>query len=590
VAARFATFLVLVASAIGLLSTPIGDYDDSLMLMGARLTAAGRIPYVDFYSHYGPLGFTLLSTLTRLFGSPGLALRMGEIILLTAIAIATHVLYRSVQTGSRFGEYAVPLLVLAFSQIAMQPAFFGFVFATAALVFFLLARTASRIIPAVLLSVAAGAALASAALVRPAFAGYSAAALLLLEVAAGRPRFGVLQSPASAFVPFFGAAALAALAAWALLYSKIPPSVAFDATILAPARLMGAGGARYLHPRFLDFAGNLGFGVAWGVAAGAALTAITVAWALTLATPGKPRLGLACVGAGGLLPLLLTISEHPGRDAGLLALALLGLAAAVAFGFRVALTESPLLRASASFGLAAAAFGHYFWARADSTHLLPLLTLALAGAGLLLTRLRVSGRLALLGLIFLADVSGAASRSALAGLSSLDPSVLSPFYFPAAKLFKRNIREHPQPWRCTRFPADVRDAVAFADRHADPRSRFVAVGSSQAWSSGNPVALFLISSRLPYTRWYHYDPGLQSSPEVQREMERELESSGSESAVVWKAHRYVFDRNRPNPRDRSAFDDFFDRLYPITGAQFGDYDVRLRSPAASRPPGAGAAH
>ena len=421
--------------------------------------------------------------------------------------------------------------------------------------------------------------LALAALVRPAFAGYIAAALLLLEVTAGRPLFGVLRSPASALVPFFGAAALMAVATWALLYPGISPLAVLDETVLAPARLMGSGGARYLPPPFLDFTGNLGLAVAWGAAAAAALTAITIAWAILLAPPGGRRPLAVCLLAGGVLPFALALSANPGRDAGLLALALLALAASMAFRFRVELARSPLLRGGAAFGLAGAAFGHYFWERADSAHLVPLLTLALAGGALLLPRLPAAGRLALFGLFFFAGVSGSSVRSEIWNLSpSNAASVLSPFYSPAAKLLKAEVRKKPLPWRCTVFPPDLRDAVAFADGQADPSSRFVAVGSSQAWSSANPIALFLVSSRLPYTRWYQYDPGLQTSPKVQREMERELESSGSRSAVVWKAHHYVFDRARPNPRDRSAFDDFFDRLYPVTAARFGDYDVRLRSP------------
>jgi hypothetical protein len=128
-------------------------------------------------------------------------------------------------------------------------------------------------------------------------------------------------------------------------------------------------------------------------------------------------------------------------------------------------------------------------------------------------------------------------------------------------------------------------AVAYADSRAEPNSRFVAVGSSQAWSSADPILLFVISSRLPYTRWFQYDPGLQSSAAIQREMERELEASGSRSAVVWGADKYLVDWENSSRKARSPFDDFFDRLYPITAAKFGDYEVRVRAPDASVVPG-----
>jgi hypothetical protein len=296
------------------------------------------------------------------------------------------------------------------------------------------------------------------------------------------------------------------------------------------------------------------------IATGAALVATTIAWTISVSRRSVRRLAAAGLAAGGLLPLLLTASEHPGRDAGILSLTLFVLAGSVVFFARHELQGSALLRASATFGLAAAAFGHYFWARADGAHLTPLLTLALVGGTLLLTSLRAPGRAAVLGLFLFTYVSAVPS-----------------LFFPAALLLKRGVAASLRPWRCTLVRADARNAVAFADSRADPKSRFVAVGSSQAWSSADPILLFLISSRPPYSRWFQYDPGVQTSAAVQNEMERELEASGSRTAVVWRADRYLFDRVIPSLDARSPFDDFFDRLYPITAAKFGDYEVRVRA-------------
>ncbi|HKF43974.1 MAG TPA: hypothetical protein VKG01_12790, partial [Thermoanaerobaculia bacterium] len=402
---RILTALVVAASAFGLLSIPIGDYDDSLLLMGARLSSGGSVPYLDFYTHYGPFGFTLLSALTRGFGSPEVALRIGEIALLAAIAVATHLLYRSLQAGSRFGEYAVALVVAAFSQAAMQPAFLGFAFAMISLLLFVLSRTASRPAAAMLDGAAGGVSLALAALTRPVFAAYVAAAVVILEAAAGRPNFGARRAPLAALSSFFGSAVLAGGATWVLLYPRISPAVALDATILAPSRLIGVGDARYLVPGLLSFEDGLLIGLSWAVAAGAALFAVTVTWA-AVQLPAGARLALACAGVGGALPVLLAVSDHPGRDASIVALALLLLAAVVVFGSGGRLAESPLLRSSAAFGLAAAAFGHYYWARADASHLVLLMTLAFAGAGLLLPRLRPRGRAAVLGLLLFAQLSG----------------------------------------------------------------------------------------------------------------------------------------------------------------------------------------
>jgi hypothetical protein len=562
---RLLTVLVLAASALGLLSVPVEVFDDSLLLLGARLVTFGKIPYIDFYTHYGPLGYTILAFLVRLFGNPGLALRLGEIFLLAGMAVLWHVLFHSLQPKSPFREYPVPFLVGGFSAIALQASFFGFAFATGALVLFFLARSAPEGLPATLVNAAAGATLAVGVLIRPAFGAYCAGTLLLLETA-GRPRLGGSRKPLAALPVFFGTAVCAALVLWAFLYSGISPSLAFNATVLMPARLVGAGGGRYLDPEFLLDAGTNGLGLARAIATGAALVATTIAWTIAVSRKGTRRLAAACVAAGGLLPLLLTVSEHPARDAGFLSVTFFVLACSVVFSARSALQGSALLRASATLGLVAAAFGHYFWVRADTYHLLPMLMLAFAGIALLLASLRPAGRIVALGLFLFTCVSTV-------------PSLLFPF--PPALPLKSGFAANFRPWRCTLVQPDMHRAVTYADSLADPKSLFVAVGSSQAWSSADPVLLFLISSRLPYTRWFQYDPGLQTSAAIQEEMERELEASGSQTAVVWRADKHPFDWGSPSPKGRSPFDDFFDRLYPITAATFGDYEVRIRARGVS---------
>jgi hypothetical protein len=549
---RLLTVLLVAASAVGLLSVPISVYDDSLLLVGARLVASGKTPYVDFYTHYGPLGYSILASLIRLIRDPGLALRLGEILLLGGIAILFHLLFRSFQPKNTPREFPVPFFVGALSAVAIEPAFFGFAFATAALVFFLLARNAPEGRLATLLSAAAGVALAVVVLIRPVFGAYCAGAIFLTEIAC-LPRSGGSRRLVMGPAVFFGAAAGAALALWLSLFPGIPWFLAFDATILRPARLMGAAGERYLEPGFLTAAETGVLGIARAIATGAALVATTIAWTLAVSRGRTRRFAGGCVAAGGLLPLVLTVSDHPARDAGSLSLAFFVLACSIVYSARSALRESPLLQASAMFGLAAAASGHYFWARADGAHVLPLLTLGVAGGALLLASLHARGRAAIVSLLLFTWVSAA-------------PGV----HFPAAVLLNWNVVAKLRPWRCTLGPADAKMAVVYADSLADPRSRFVAVGSSQAWASADPILLFLMSSRPPYTRWFQYDPGVQTSGTVQEEMARELEASGSRSAVVWRAEMYLSDRVPPDTTTRSRFDELFDRLYPIRASADDD--------------------
>ncbi len=550
---RALAVLALFLSALGLLSTPLHPYDDCALLMGARLVAAGKTPYVDFYAHYGPLGYSLLSVLTEALGSAGLALRVGQIVLLAVVAALWFFLSRSLDPPSLLREYALAPLVLVFSQVAVEPVFFGFAFAAIAGCLFAYARTSERRLSAVLLLLTAGVALAVAAAIRPGLGAYVVFALLVLEVAARRPHFGAMRSPVLVLALALGTAAATALVLAFWLYPNISLSLALNATVLVPARLVSAGGL-YLNPTFLSLP------VVGEIVAGAALTAASLAWVTAAAGRKARRVAVRCIAVGGILPLRLLFSSHPARETGFLALILLVLAGVAVFAGRRELQESPLLRTSAAFGLAAAAFGHYFWARADGQHLVPFLALALSGGAFLLPAVTAPTRIRLIGAVALFYV-------------------VTPWHFalPATKLAQQEFRVRPLPWRCSVPLEDARRAVALADRLADPNSRFVAVGTTQAWTSGDPIELFLLSSRLPYTKWFQYDPGVQSSPEIQAEMERELEASGSRTAVVWKAGFFRWAGEDPR-RHSSPFDDFFRRVYPVSVAKIGDYEVRSRDP------------
>jgi hypothetical protein len=249
------------------------------------------------------------------------------------------------------------------------------------------------------------------------------------------------------------------------------------------------------------------------------------------------------------------------------AAAVLALGAATAFSARARLRESAQLRVAALMGLAAAAFSHYFWARSDEPHLLPFLTLASGSAAFITDRLRTRGQIALLVLFLLSfPVWVRRPSEPLIPVETLwndgARTVLQKSALPGASL--RSV------WPAGEVDATAAAAVAIADRGADPGSRFVAVGSSQTQSDINPVILFVLSSRLPYTKWYQYDPGLQSSARIQQEMIRELERSGSRTAVVWDVLPHA---GRPI---HAAFDEVFNRLYPVTIARLGKYEVRSR--------------
>ncbi|MET0621026.1 MAG: hypothetical protein ABW056_12150, partial [Thermoanaerobaculia bacterium] len=81
--------------------------------------------------------------------------------------------------------------------------------------------------------------------------------------------------------------------------------------------------------------------------------------------------------------------------------------------------------------------------------------------------------------------------------------------------------------------------------------------------------------RLPYTRWYQYDPGVQSAPFVQAQMIEELERSGSETAVTWRSE--VFRGLPAVDPPRTALDRRLRELYPRATVGYGDLEVRERA-------------
>jgi hypothetical protein len=550
------TVLVAVLSALGLLCTRVDDYGDSLLLMGGRLLRGGWLPYVDFYTHYGPFPYTAQGLFLAAVGNPGLALRITQASLLLLLTLLAIVSVRKVGEGTA-AAWGVLFFFVALSSTSRLPAFFGFGLAVASLLAFSISSGSETGVVRERWAAFGGVFLACTALARPAFALYVGAALLLLRVAVGDQ-----LGDRSTWVGIgAGAATLGIL--WIVLYRRIPVSKAVEMTLLFPGRLI-AGGGRYLEAPFMRAPSPVAFLLA-GI-----LVSTTLVWALALGSRRSKAFAGAGLVAGGAAALWLRASGQPGRNSAFVAAAVLALGAATAFSARAKLRESAQLRAAALMGLAAAAFSHYFWARSDEPHLLLFLTLAAGSAALIVDRLRAPGRIALLVLFLLSfPVWVRRPSEPLIPVETLwnDGAriVLQKSALPGASL--RSI------WPAGEVDATAAAAVAIADRGADRGSRFVAVGSSQAQSDINPVIVFVLSSRLPYTKWFQYDPGLQSSAQIQQEMIRELERSGSRTAVVWDVLPHA---SRPT---RTAFDEAFNRLYPVAVARFGKYEVRShRSP------------
>ncbi len=562
------TLLIVLASTLGLLCMRLGVFDDSALMLGARLFRAGKLPYRDFYTHYGPLGYVLFVPFPPWIGNnPGLALRLAQAATLAALAALLLVAFRSLRGTLDRDAIAVPLATLALSPAIALSAFAAFGFSAASLLLFVASRQA-RGSAARLGAIASALMLAAAALTRPAFAAYAGGALLVTELAT-RAKDAERRRQTLVFV---AATAAAILLLWLSIFPDIGPRQAAQAALVAPARLLETGG-RALAP----FSQNTPLPLA--MLLGGIVASVPILWLLAV-RPGAPSLFTIVIGLGALA-VLLGRTGRPSVIVPGLALAQFGLVVAIVLRVGPVLRGSPALRAAALFGLCASAFGHYFWSRPDGQHLFPLLGLGATSAAFAFGSLRSAGRVAAVALFAIAFVPTAPGRESGFPIASLwkggAARVLENASRPGARL--KSI------WPCGEVPAHAAAAVSLADRLAGPSSQFVAFGSNQTWSSGNPVYLFLLSSRLPYTRWYTYDPGLQSSAPIQALMIRDLEDSGSATAVVWRAEQFLYDADRPDDlARRSAFDLEADRLYPKVIARFGNYEVRGREDAPAPNP------
>jgi hypothetical protein len=545
---------ISVGSSLGLFGYPIGPYDESALLLGARIVKAGGLPYTDFYTVYGPLTYGLLAPFLGI-ANPGVAYRAAQCVALGLLAILLFFECRFLFKNRLAAWGGATLWILSVSPVLQLPVFLGFALTSAALGLFLLGRFAPSRRRSWIATASAGGLLGLLTLVRPGFAIYLALtfflALLLVEPVRVTLREGITLS---------GFGLLSAAGCWLIRYSEIPIGEFYAAAVTIPAWHSRIS-ARLLPPHL----------VSWDIpqptqliVTGATLAAAYLAangW--SLATRVRASRALVYVGAvlAASIPLILTRSARPGQAAVPFILLLVGIATAAAALARGSLRTSPLLRASAACGLLAVSFLHYFWFRPDLVHLIPAVVLA-TGAVLLQCAVPTRWGRAL-------------------GISTILVAWL-PFLtvpggpFPIATvpgLVRQPLRECP----ASRFPADATLAVRLADAEASPASRFVAVASSHRMTDRSAVILFLLSRRLPYTRWYTYDPGIQSSKFVQDLMTRELEESGSETAIVWGANAL-----EGGDDSLTAFDRRFRAMYSTVIGQFGFYEVRRQSPESQR--------
>ena len=353
---------------------------------------------------------------------------------------------------------------------------------------------------------------------------------------------------------------------WLLLYRDLPLSEAYLATFVVPSRLT-LNSSRFVLPQF-GWTGWSHEAALWlGGLHLAALFALATLGAILSNRRAARWTGLAGVIASALLVVGLGSAANPSRLSSYASLLLFGIAATAWILARPRDAADFARRGACLCGLTAVAFFHYYLSRADHAHMTPTLALSTTAGILALPGLSRLGR------CLAAVLLVAALRSPTLGV---ERSLLNGIGRPPAVASVSTARGFAREWPASMFPVEAVAAVEEADRVANPASRFVAAASDHTSAEGSAIILFVLSSRLPYTKYYQYDPGVQTSPLIQSRMVQELEASGSRSAVLWSPRAFGGRDPEPGAPPATPLDQRVRELYPAEAGRFGGLTLRLQ--------------
>jgi hypothetical protein len=122
-------------------------------------------------------------------------------------------------------------------------------------------------------------------------------------------------------------------------------------------------------------------------------------------------------------------------------------------------------------------------------------------------------------------------------------------------------------------------ALRYIVQHTAPSDRLFVGLSQHDIIFINDVSSYFLSQRLPATKWHHFDPGLQNSVAIQREMIKELEQY--QPPYVWLESSWL-NKKEPNDSAKSSgvflLDDYIHQHY-LLSQQFGQISILQRLPA-----------
>jgi len=125
--------------------------------------------------------------------------------------------------------------------------------------------------------------------------------------------------------------------------------------------------------------------------------------------------------------------------------------------------------------------------------------------------------------------------------------------------------------RCADVSAQERDALLYIVRHTQPHEPiFVGTGRHDKLFVNN-VMFYFLAGRTPATRWYHFDPGLQTRADIQASMIAALQAGNTRFIVLDRSWDAVREPNASAlSSGQTALDAFIAANYhPV--AEYGPY-------------------
>lgn len=544
-----AAFLISFALVTVLTSRHVVVYDEGLILTGAMRVASGAIPHRDFYANYGPGQFYALSGLFDVFGQTVLVERLYDAVVKAGIACLVY----AISLGLMRGLFAILVTAvcvlwlgsLGYPGYPLWPSLF-FILLSVLPLFAIFDRSHSGF-RLILSGFCAGVVV----LFR-----YDMGALAVFALSFSLALFGLVKSGGWRWVTFRGIAALL-IPFWcgaALVILPLFAAYAFNGVINDFVfQIIQFPAANYAQMRSLPFP------PIWRTG-----KAIVYFWRNGNAIVYLPPLAIIAY-------IAIAITEYRQGD--------------VSDKYKAANWTA--------FVIATLVIGLYFKGvvRVMPLHMAASILPSLILIGFAGERFMRGGRFRTrpaLAVLLLAAVVCTAAPSVYAIRASR--SMVLDNLSDAGRLVRRSLK-HGEPsistgpcdltadlsrLRCFYASDTEKQAVDFVLSNTAPDETIFVVDGKNDKTVANDNALYFLTGRQPASKWYHFDPGLQSTQAIQDQIINDLEKRKPPLIVI----DTEFDsQEEPNDSAKHSgvtnLDDYIDGRYKGV-AEMGSYEILRR--------------